>query len=77
MPDARGWIAIGLLALTLYIFTLLAINPALANIQLFGVLATAVISGGLGAMIGFYYGSAKSGDTKDATIAKALDKDTP
>ena len=76
MPDARGWIAIGLLGLTIYIFTLLALNPALASIQLFGVLATAVISGGFGAMVGFYYGSAKSGDTKDATIAKALDKDT-
>lgn len=74
MPDARGFIVIGLFSLTFYIFTLLAMNVHLAEVQLFGVLATAVISGGLGAATGYYFGSAKSGTDKDVTIAKALDK---
>lgn len=66
MPDARGYIALGLFLLTTLIFVMLGMNPKLAEVQLFGVLATAVISGGLGAATGFYFGSSKAsdGDTK-------------
>lgn len=62
MPDARGFIALGLFLLTTLIFGMIAFNPKLADVQLFGVLATAVISGGLGAATGFYFGSSKSPD---------------
>lgn len=65
MPDARGFIALGLFLLTTLIFGMIAYNPKLAEVQLFGVLATAVISGGLGAATGFYFGSSKS--TPDKT----------
>lgn len=75
MPDARGFIALGLFALTFFLFALLALNPHLADIQLFGVLATAVISGGFGGMLGFYYGSSRSSSDKDATIAAQITKD--
>lgn len=51
LPDTRGWALIGLFALATYIFTLIALNPKLAEIQLFGALATVVISGGLGGAI--------------------------
>ena len=74
MPDTRGFIALGLFALTFFLFALLAFNPHLADIQLFGVLATAVISGGFGGMLGFYYGSTKGSSDKDAVIAKTVDK---
>lgn len=62
MPDTRGWIALGLFLLTALIFVMIACNPDIANVQLFGVLATAVISGGLGAATGYYFGSSKTAD---------------
>lgn len=65
MPDTRGFIVIGLFLLTALIFLMIAFNPKVADVQLFGVLATAVISGGLGAATGFYFGSSKS--TPDKT----------
>lgn len=60
MTDARGFIVAGLFALTTMIFVMIALNPHIAEVQLFGVLATAVISGGLGGALGFYFGSSKS-----------------
>lgn len=65
MPDTRGFIVIGLFLLTALIFLMIAFNPKVADVQLFGGLATAVISGGLGAATGFYFGSSKS--TPDKT----------
>lgn len=64
MPNARGWALLGLFALAFYLFTLIAMNPLLANVQLFGVLATAVISGGLGGALGYFFGASK--DQSDA-----------
>lgn len=74
MPNAQGWTLIGLFSLTAYIFTLIAIDPKLAEIQLFGALATVVISGGLGGAVGFYYGSSKTSASKDETIKSMVDK---
>ena len=74
MPDTRGFIALGLFALVFFLFSLLAFNPHLADIQLFGVLATAVVSGAFGSMVGYFYGSTKGSSDKDATLAKQLDK---
>lgn len=62
MPDTRGFIALGLFLLTTLIFVMIGLNPHIAEVQLFGVLATAVISGGLGAATGFYFGSSKAPD---------------
>lgn len=77
MPDTRGWVVIGLFLLTFYVITLIALNPALANVQLFATIATLLIgAGGLLAAVSFYLGSSKSSSDKDATISKQLDKDT-
>ena len=60
--------------LTVYIFTLIAINPKLAEIQLFGALATVIVSGGLGGAIGFYFGSSQSSSKKDEVVANLASK---
>lgn len=74
-PNTQGWALAGLFGLTFLIFILIALNPAIANVQLFGVLATAVISGGLGSGVGYYFGSSKGSSDKDAVIAsQAQDK---
>ena len=72
--NTQGWALAGLFSLAFYIFTLIAFNPLLANVQLFGVLATAVITGGLGGALGFYFGSSKGSEAKDAVIAAKVDK---
>lgn len=74
MGDIRGWALLGLFALVFYLFTLIAINPLLANVQLFGVLATAVVSTGFGGALGYFYGSTQGSTAKDATISKMADK---
>lgn len=74
MPDTRGFAMLGLFLLVFFIFLLIALNPKIADVQLFGVLATAVISTGFGGALGFYFGSSKSGADKDATISAQLDK---
>lgn len=72
MPTTQAFALFFLFALTFFIFALIAYNPLIANVQLFGVLATAVISGGLGSALGFYFGSSKGSAEKDATIATAV-----
>lgn len=69
LPNTQGWALIGLFAMGFYIFTLIAINPKLAEIQLFGALATVIISGGLGGAIGYFFGSSKGSAEKDKTIS--------
>jgi hypothetical protein len=74
LPDTRGWVALGLFLLTGYVLHLLAKYPALASTQLFIVLATAiVVSGLIGGVVAYLFGTSKSSGDKDATIAKALD----
>ena len=75
LPDARGWFAIGLGALTVYILTLLAFVPSLQQNELFKMLAVAIISGAFcGGAVAFYFNTAKGSADKDVTIA-AMAKD--
>lgn len=68
-PDFRGWVAIGLFALSFFVIALLAIKPELAKIELFALLAQAIIVSGLiGGVVAFLYGSSKSSAEKDRTI---------
>ena len=67
----------GLFLLTFFIFGLIGFDHTIANVQLFGVLATAVISGGLGGALGFYFGSSQGSSAKNATIASALAQQPP
>lgn len=66
MPDTRGFIVLGLFLLTTLIFAMIGLNPKIAEVQLFGVLATAIISGGLGSAVGYFFGSSKSVPDKSA-----------
>jgi hypothetical protein len=75
MPNTQGWALIGLFAMAFFIFSLIAFNPHLAEIQLFGALATVVISGGLGGAIGFFFGSSQGSAKKDETIQAMSQKD--
>lgn len=62
MPDTRSLIVLGLFILTGLIFGMIAWDPKIADVQLFGVLATAVISGSFGSAIGYFFGSSKTPD---------------
>lgn len=73
-PNTQGWALIGLFALTFFIFGIVAFHLDMTTMQqLFVVLATAVVSGGLGGALGFYFGSSKGSEAKDAVIAKKAD----
>lgn len=74
MPDTRGWALIGLYGLAFYLFTLIAIVPGISKDELFSVLATAVVSGGLGGALGFFFGSSKGSADKDSVVADAVAK---
>lgn len=74
MPDTRGYALLGLFLLVALILVLIALNPALASVQLFGTIATAIVTGGFIVALNFYFGSSKGSSDKDATIAKAVDK---
>lgn len=70
-PDLRAWVALGLWALTVYVLTLLAFNPKLAESQLFATLAAAiVVSGLIGGVVAWLYGSSKGADDKTALLAQ-------
>lgn len=73
---AREGVVLGLFALSAFIFVVLAFHLDDKDLkQLFVVLATAVVSGGLGTATGFYLGSSKGSDAKSAVIAAQLTKD--
>ena len=76
-PNTQGWALAGLFGLTFFIFSIIALNPKIADVQLFGVLATAVISGGLGGALGFYFGSSQGSQKKDDVIAKQSEDKVP
>ena len=70
--DPKFWAMAGLFLLTFFIFCQIGFDHTIANVQLFGVLATAIISGGLGSALGYYFGSSSGSVTKDKTIASTL-----
>lgn len=72
-PETRGWIAIGSFALTVYVFSLIAFRPDLADNTLFVTLATAVVVGSWGAVVNFYYAASKGATEANARADKALD----
>ena len=59
-PDARGWIAIGLFALTVGVFGLIAWRPELTKDQVFVLLAqTIVVTGLVNGAVSFWFGASK------------------
>lgn len=70
--DLRGWVALGLFGLTAYVLHMLAAKPQLAQSQLFAALASAiVVSGLIGGVVAYLYGSSKGSDDKTALLARA------
>lgn len=74
LPDTRGFALLGLFLLVAFILGLIALNPSLASVQLFGTIATSIVTGGFIVALNFFFGSSKGSSDKDATIAKSLDK---
>lgn len=73
--DLFGLLFIVLLAAVLGILAFVAIPKE--NQQLFTALASGVIGSGVGTFIGFRWGSSKSSQAKDATIASLADPTPP
>lgn len=67
LPDTRGWVALGLFALTAMIFLMIRETPTLTANQGFMFLAQAVIVSGLiGGVIAFLFSATKGPDSKAA-----------
>lgn len=58
--NERGWIALGVFVLAFVELGAMAINPAVAQIELFKTITQATWAGGLLVAISYYFGSAKS-----------------
>ena len=74
LGELRGWITLGLFALTIYIVHLVASNPKLEDSKLFFSLATLIVGTCFVNVVGFWFGSSKSSDTKSETINALADK---
>lgn len=59
-PDARGWIGIGVFALTIMLLRMMK-DPALRSDEFFQTIATVVIANGLMAVISWAYAATKGG----------------
>lgn len=70
-PDLRGMVAFGLFFETTLVLGMMGFNPKLAESQLFTALATAiVVSGLIGGVVAWLYGSSKGSDDKTAILAQ-------
>lgn len=73
-PSERQWVTLGIYALALIILVMGAIDKSLWQIELFKVIAQAVIISGLINMVlAFHFSANKSDETKSENTAKAFD----
>lgn len=64
MPDSRGWLAIGIMALVFYTLTLIAFVPSLAQNDLFKTIAENIVTAGfIAGVVAFYYAANKGPPT--------------
>lgn len=73
--DLFGLLLMALLAAVLGLLAFVKIPDD--NVQLFTALASGVLGSGAGTFIGFKWGSSKSSQAKDATIASLADPTPP
>lgn len=59
IPNERGWVAIGLFVLFVLVFVLRALVPELLKDQTTSNILTALATGGVLTVGGFYFGSSK------------------
>ena len=69
VPDAQGWVIVGIFALAFTELAMIGFQPALAENKLFFALSTATWTGGVLLVATFFFGSSKGSSAKDATIA--------
>lgn len=55
-PDVRGWVAVGMFALTTFLLMLMR-DPGMRGDEFFQTIATVIISNGLMAVVGWAYSS--------------------
>lgn len=76
LPSSMGfreWVAVGLFGLTVGLFAMMGLDPALAKEPFFENMAEAIIVTGLiNGAVTFAYGTNKSSADKDATIKGQL-----
>jgi hypothetical protein len=72
-PETRGWIVIGLFALTGYILRVAAPDPGAEPSEFFKAIAQAVVLTGFLAAVGFFFQASKGASEANARADKALD----
>lgn len=60
-PDARGWIGIGVFAISVMLIQLLKSDPSLRQDEFFQTIATVIISNGLMGVVAWAYAATKGG----------------
>jgi hypothetical protein len=74
VPDTRAILAVFLVTSVVAITFLVILHPPASDNQLAQVLVGALVTTGLAAIIGFYFGSSSSSKDKDDTISSMVIK---
>ncbi len=75
LPDTRGWVALGLFALTTMILGMIYAQPTLTTNQGFMLLAQAIVLSGLiNGAVAFLFGSSKGAADSRDQVGQALGK---
>ncbi len=74
VPDTRAILAVFLVVSVVSITFLVILHPPASDNQLAQVLVGALVTTGLAAIIGFYFGSSSSSKDKDDTISSMVIK---
>lgn len=77
VPETRAILAIFLVFSVVAITFLVLVRPPASDNQLAQVLVGALVTTGLAAIIGFYFGSSSSSKDKDDTISSMVVKQPP
>lgn len=80
LPDARGWIGIGVFLLTCAIFAMTAAIPALRENEYFKTLGTLVVGAFIKDVVGWAYAATKAGGElaqRNADLVEAQAKSNP
>lgn len=77
-PDARGWIGVGVFAISIMLLWMMKADRQLREDEFFQTIATVVISNGLMAVVAWAYAATKGGgelaDKNAALVQKSVDK---
>jgi hypothetical protein len=71
--DVRGWLALGLFALMVYVLSLIAFVDGLDKSQLFTALASGMVGSSFGSLIGYYFATSKGSTDNRVAMQSALD----